>query len=101
MLRSIGYDTKTDHCAHGFRAMASSLLNGESDKDGRPAWSADVIELSLAHVDTNSVRASYNRATLWPERTRLMQHWADRIDTLRDGAKILPLVKAQTEKATA
>ena len=101
MLRSIGYDTKTVHCAHGFRAMASSLLNGESDKDGRPAWSADVIELSLAHVDTNSVRASYNRSTLWPERTRLMQHWADRIDMLRDGAKILQLAKVQAEKATA
>lgn len=91
MLRSIGYDTKIDHCAHGFRAMASSLLNGESDKDGRPAWSADVIELSLAHIDTNSVRASYNRAKLWPERVRLMQHWADRVDTLRDGAQIVPL----------
>lgn len=90
-LRKMGYDTQRDHCAHGFRSTFSTLTNGERGKDGMPMWHPDVVELALAHVDDNSVRAVYNRAKLWPERVRLMQHWADRIDTLRDGAKIMRL----------
>ena len=90
-LRKLGYDTQTDHCPHGFRSTFSTLTNGERGKDGMPMWHPDVIELVLAHIDDNSVRGVYNRATLWPERVRLMQHWADRIDMLRDGAKIVPI----------
>jgi integrase len=89
-LRSMGYDTKTDHCAHGFRAMASTLLNGEY-KDDLPRWNPEVVEMCLARNDTNAVRAAYNRAKCLPQRIKLMQHWADRIDAMRDGAKIVPL----------
>jgi integrase len=48
-LRSLGYDTQVDHCAHGFRAMASSLLNGEYTEDDMPRWNPEVIEMCLAH----------------------------------------------------
>jgi integrase len=89
-LRSMGYDTQDEHCAHGFRAMASTLLNGEY-KDDLPRWNPEVVEMCLARNDTNAVRAAYNRAKCLPQRIKLMQHWADRIDAMRDGAKIVPL----------
>ena len=92
-LRIMGYETRTEHCAHGFRSSASTLLNEERRSNGDPAWHPDVVELSLAHVDDNTTRGIYNRAKLWPDRVRLMQHWADRLDTLRDGAMLLRLEK--------
>ncbi len=92
-LRSMGIDTRTTHCAHGFRSTASTMLNGERRPDGDPMWHPDIVELCLAHVDDNSVRGIYNRSKLWPERVHLMQAWADRIDTIRSGAKVLKMGK--------
>jgi integrase len=90
-LRLMGYDTQNEHCAHGFRTMASTLLNEERGVEGKPVWHPDVVELQLAHVDANGVRAIYNRAQYWPDRARLMQHWADRLDGLRDGGHVVTL----------
>jgi len=90
-LRIMGYDTQKEHCAHGFRTTASTLLNEERSADGKPKWHPDVIELQLAHVDANGIRAVYNRAQYWPDRVRLMQHWADRLDELRDGGQVITL----------
>ena len=75
-LRAIGYDTQAQHCAHGFRSSASSLLHEQGH-------SSQVIELCLAHTDTNSVRAVYNRSERLAERRELMQAWADYLDELR------------------
>jgi hypothetical protein len=89
-LRDLGYDTGKDHCAHG-----STLLNGECDRDGNKAWDGDVIELQLAHLDSSSVRAIYNRTgpmSLMGARTKLMQHWADRVDTMV-GENVVPIGK--------
>jgi integrase len=69
--------------AHGFRAMASTLLN-ESGK-----WHADAIERALAHKDTDKVRAAYHRGTHWEERVRMAQWWSDKLDALRSGAKVV------------
>lgn len=66
--------------AHGFRSTASSLLN-ESGK-----WQADAIERALAHVETNAVKAAYNRTTYWSERVAMHQWWSDELDALRDAA---------------
>jgi integrase len=74
-LRRMGY-LKEEMCAHGFRAMASTLLN----EQGYPP---DVIERQLAHVPGNKVRAAYNRAAYLPERRAMMQQWADYLDGLR------------------
>lgn len=90
-LRIMGYDTQKEHCAHGFRTTASTLLNEQRGTDGKPVWHPDVIELQLAHVDANGIRAIYNRAQYWPDRARLMQHWADGLDHLRDGAEVVTL----------
>jgi integrase len=74
-LRRLGY-TGDEMTAHGFRAMASTLLN-ELGK------SPDLIELCLAHKEPNKVRAAYNRAERLPERKKLMQEWSDYLDKLR------------------
>jgi integrase len=69
---------------HGFRATATTLLN-ESGK-----WSVDAIERSLAHGDKDKVRAAYNRGAHWQERVEMAQWWSDHLDTLRNGATVLP-----------
>jgi len=75
-LRRLGY-TKDEMTAHGFRAVASSILNECG------LWNPDAIEAQLAHVESNAVRRAYARAEYWEERVRMMQWWADRLDTLR------------------
>jgi integrase len=67
---------------HGFRAVASTLLN---EMGFHPDW----IERQLAHDERNKVRAAYNHAQYLPERRRMMQQWADYLDDLADGAKII------------
>ena len=85
-FRRMGY-AAGEVTAHGLRTTASTLLN-ESGK-----WSPDAIERSLAHADTNSVRAIYNRGRYWDERVAMHQWWSDQLDMLRDGATILPFNK--------
>ncbi|HPB23723.1 MAG TPA: integrase arm-type DNA-binding domain-containing protein [Novosphingobium sp.] len=82
-LRRLGYATD-EMTAHGFRAMASTLLN-ESGK-----WTPDAIERALAHGDKDKVRAAYHRGAHWQERVRMAQWWSDHLDTLRKGADIVP-----------
>ena len=74
-LRSMGF-AREEMTAHGFRAMASTLLNEQG-------FAPDVIELQLAHQERNEVRAAYNRATRLAERRNLMQAWADYLSALR------------------
>ena len=73
-LRRMGY-AKEEMSGHGFRSMASTLLNEQG-------WNRDAIERQLAHSERNSVRASYNYAEYLPERREMMQHWADYLDRL-------------------
>lgn len=81
-LRNLGY-TSDQMTAHGFRAMAATLLNERGE------WNPDAIERQLAHVDTNQVRRAYARGEYWDERVQMMQNWSDYLDELRDGSKIL------------
>lgn len=77
-LRRLGYSSD-EMTAHGFRAMASTLLN-ESGK-----WSPDAIERALAHGDNDKVRAAYHRGAHWIERVEMAQWWSDYLDQLRKG----------------
>ncbi len=81
-LRGMGYDSDV-MTAHGFRSMASTLLNEEG-------WNRDWIERQLAHADP-TVRGDYNYAEFLPGRREMMQAWADLLDQLRDGAKVIPI----------
>lgn len=91
-LRSMGYANE-QMTAHGFRTTASTNLNEQG-------WNSDLIELSLAHVEGNSVRAAYNRAERLPERREMMQAWADWLDGLRgfsSGAEAVPCASEKQE----
>ncbi len=74
-LRRMGY-TKEEMSVHGFRSIASTLLN-------ELGYNRDWIERQLAHGDKNGVRAAYNYAEYLPERRKMMQEWADYLDSLR------------------
>jgi integrase len=82
-LRRLGYSSE-EQTGHGFRSMASTLLN----EQGFPP---DVIELQLAHSERNKVRAAYNKAQRLTERRKMMQAWADYLDELREGANVVPI----------
>ncbi len=84
-LYRLGYKGKMT--GQGFRAVASTLLNEQG-------WRSDVIERQLAHCERNEVRGAYNRAEYLRERARMMQAWADHVDTLAKGAKVLPFKAA-------
>jgi len=77
-LRRMGY-SKEEMTAHGFRSMASTLLNEQG-------YNRDWIERQLAHAERNNVRAAYNYAEYLPERRQMMQKWADYLDSLKQGA---------------
>jgi hypothetical protein len=57
-------------------------------------WNPDLIELQLAHAERNAVRDAYNRAQRLPERRKMMQAWADHLDTLRLGAEVTSIRRA-------
>lgn len=80
-LRRMGYTTE-QMTAHGFRAMASTMLH----ERGYPPH---VIEAQLAHAQRNAVAAAYNRAEYLPERMQMMKDWADYLDALRDQRKVV------------
>jgi integrase len=62
--------------SHGFRHTASTMLN-------ELGYRSDIIELQLAHESNDRVRATYNKAQLMPDRTKMMQEWAEHLDMLR------------------
>ncbi|MHB8809473.1 MAG: tyrosine-type recombinase/integrase [Desulfobulbaceae bacterium] len=84
-LRRMGY-AREEMSGHGFRSMASTLLNEHG-------WNRDAIERQLAHAERNSVRAAYNYAEFMPERKKMMQAWADYLDSLvmKEENKIVPI----------
>jgi integrase len=77
-LRRMGY-TGQDMTGHGFRSMASTLLNEQG-------WNRDAIERQLAHGERDAVRAAYNYAEHLPERRRMMQAWSDYLEKLKNGS---------------
>lgn len=75
-LRSMGY-TKEVMTAHGFRAMARTILDevlGER---------VDLIEHQLAHAVIDPNGRAYNRTAHLPARRLMMQRWADYLDKIR------------------
>jgi len=82
-LRRMGY-TKDEMTPHGFRAMARTIL--DEVLQVRP----DFIEAQLAHRVSDPLGRSYNRTQHLNERRKMMQTWADYLDGLRQGAKVIP-----------
>ena len=78
-LRRKGY-SGSEMCIHGFRSMASTLLN-------EMGFNSDWIERQLSHDHRDAVRAAYNHAQYLPERRNMMQTWSDFLDDLREKAR--------------
>ena len=76
-LRRMGYD-KTTMTAHGFRAIARTLLDEEL------GFRPDYIEHQLAHAVRDPNGRAYNRTSHLAERRKMMQAWADYLDRRRD-----------------
>lgn len=74
-LRSMGFPREQVQ-VHGFRAMASTILNEQG-------YNRDWIERQLAHIGGDKIRQTYNYAEYLPDRHRMMQEWADYLDSLR------------------
>jgi integrase len=83
-LRRLGFG-QDEMSAHGFRAAASTILNESG------LWSPDAIETALAHQDADAVRRAYARGRFWDERVRMAEWWADELDRMRAGGKVIAL----------
>ena len=88
-LYRLGYKGKMT--GHGFRAVASTILN-------ETGFKPDVIERQLAHCERNEIRGAYNRAEYLPERKRMMQHWADYLDSVGPGVEPTPRKAASVRR---
>lgn len=83
-LRRLGYSGE-EMTGHGFRSMAATRLN-------EMGWKSDAIERQLAHAESNKVREAYTHAAQYlDERTRMMQAWADYLDGLKAGGKVIAI----------
>ncbi len=83
-LDRMGY--KGRMTGHGFRGVASTMLH-------EMGFDHAHIELQLAHQERNEVSAAYNHATYIQQRTKMMQHWADYLDSCTTG-KVLAFERA-------
>jgi integrase len=83
VLQRMGYDTKTQITGHGFRAMARTILHERLNVDPH------VIEHQLAHAVPDNLGGAYNRTKFIEQRIAMMQQWADYLDELKKGAKVL------------
>jgi integrase len=86
-LRRLGY-TKDEMVSHGFRTTASTRLH-------EMGWKSEVIEAQLSHADRNKVRGVYNRAEYLADRKKMMQAWADYLDSLRNDEKVIPFLRGE------
>ena len=83
-LRRMGY-TNDEMTAHGFRAMARTLI-----AERLPGVAEGVIEAQLAHGKSGPLGMAYDRAEFMQQRRVMMQTWANYLDALRNGAQVIP-----------
>jgi integrase len=86
-LRRMGFD-KSEMSVHGFRAMARTIL------DEVLGFRPDFIEHQLAHSVRDPNGRAYNRTSHLAERHKMMQAWADYLDSLKAGAVVIPFGKS-------
>jgi integrase len=90
-LSRLGY--KGRMTGHGFRALAMSTIK---EKLG---YRHEVVDRQLAHAPRNKVDAAYDRAKFLPERRKMMQQWADYIDSLASGQNVIKAKFGKTKTA--
>jgi integrase len=87
-LRRMGYG-KEDMTAHGFRGIASTQIR----ESGKGKFREEVIEAQLAHTTKSKTQGAYDHAEYLEERIVLMQWWSDHLDSLKNGAQVVPFKK--------
>jgi integrase len=80
-LADLGY--KGRQTGHGFRHLLSTELNGRG-------YNKDWIERQLAHGDSDEIRSTYNHAHYLDQRRDMMQWWADHLERMENGSKVIP-----------
>ncbi|MDT8399843.1 MAG: integrase domain-containing protein [Pseudomonadales bacterium] len=78
-IKRMGYGGRL--VAHGIRALGSTILNEQGHDP-------DLIEVTLAHVDKNAIRAAYNRAEYLERRRKLMEWWGEYIEAAATGREL-------------
>lgn len=73
-LKRMGYQGRMT--GHGFRALAMSTIKQEL------GYRHEVIDRQLAHVPKSKIDRAYDRARFLDERTKMMQDWANYIETI-------------------
>ena len=86
-LRKMGF-SKEEMSGHGYRAMARTMIRQNLHID------AEYIEIQLSHATKSPNGTAYDRVSFLPERRKMIQQWADYLDELRDGAKVVPIKRA-------
>lgn len=81
-LRRMGFE-KDEIVGHGFRAMARTMIREQLHVE------AEYIEIQLAHMTKSPNGTAYDRVAFLPERKQMMQVWADYLDHLKAGAKVI------------
>lgn len=87
-LHKMGF--KGVQTAHGFRATARTILDEVLQQR------QELAEHQLAHAVRDPTGRAYNRTTFLPERRQMMQLWADYLDGLKRGARVIPLKREQS-----
>ena len=88
-LRSLGFGE--EQVAHGFRASGRTMLDEILNKDWRH------LEAQLAHAVKDANGTSYNRTKFFEQRVEIMQDWADYLDSIKLGAKVISFKKASND----
>jgi integrase len=86
-LRRMGLG-RDEATAHGFRAMARTLLVERLGVD------PEVVEAQLAHGKSGPLGSAYDRAEYLDLRRVAMQRWADYLDQLEKGGRVMPIKAA-------
>ena len=84
-LYRLGYHTKMT--GHGFRGVASTILHEQGYLHAH-------IDLQLAHKDKDKVSSAYNYAEYLEPRGKMLQSWADYLDSLKAGAEVINIKQA-------
>lgn len=84
-LRRLDYGND-EHVAHGFRAMARTML-----AERLSGFPEGMVEAQLGHGKTGPLGSAYDRSEYQQQRQQMMQTWADYLDKLRVGADVIPI----------
>jgi hypothetical protein len=87
-LRRLGYSSD-EATAHGFRAMARTLI-----VERLPGIEPEAVEAQLGHGKSGPLGAAYDRSEYMEQRRKMMREWANYLDQLRAGAQVIRLKRA-------